>query len=64
MHLGDGYLTGQLAGQFRTHKMALVIGTVATGIYTALVWWLCHPLVKHFNNLYRRPARWRLHIRR
>jgi hypothetical protein len=64
MHLGDGYLTSQLAGQLRTHRLALVLGTLATVVYTALVWWLCHPIVKQFNHFYRRGNRWRLHIRR
>jgi len=63
MHLGDGFLSGHLAGQFRTHRLALVLGTLATVVYTALVWWLCHPLVKQFNHFYRRPSRFRLHRR-
>ena len=64
MHLGDGYFTGQLAGQFRTHRLALILGTLATVVYTALVWWLCHPMVKQFHHFYRRAGRLRVNIRR
>jgi len=64
MHLGDGYITSQLAGQLRTHRLALVLGTLATAVYTALVWWLCHPLVKQFNHFYRRGNRLRFNMRR
>ncbi len=44
--------------------MALILGTLATAVYTALVWWLCHPLVKQFNQFYRRPSRLRFNFRR
>ena len=63
MHLGDGYLTRELAQQLRTHRTALVVGTACTLVYTAIVWWICQPLVKQFTDMHRRPARW-IHSRR
>ena len=26
--------------------LAVVLATVAVGVYTAAVWWLCHPLLR------------------
>ena len=27
-------------------RLAVVLATVAVGVYTAAVWWLCQPLVR------------------
>lgn len=62
MHFGgQGQLALRFASQFRTHRSILVAGMLITIAYTGLVWWFCHPLVKQFDRLYRKPWRWRLY---
>ena len=65
MHFGgQGHFATQFASNFRAHRTILVAGTLITLAYTSLVWWLCHPLVKQFDRIYRKPWRWRLYASR
>jgi hypothetical protein len=36
---------------------SLVLATAIVAAYTAVVWWLCHPAVKAFVRISRRPRR-------
>jgi hypothetical protein len=65
MHFGGhGHLGWMFTSQFRAHRAVLITGMLVTIAYTGLVWWLCHPLVKQFDRIYRKPWRWRLYTPR
>ena len=37
-------------------RMVLLLATLVTAAYTAVVWWVCRPLVRHWNRVPgRRP---------
>lgn len=62
MHFGgQGQFAWQFASQFRAHRAALIAGTLIIAAYTSVVWWLCHPMIKQFDRLCRKPWRWRLY---